>query len=121
MAAAMSDELLSVPRSRPDSATVRPPIRWRARASGARPDRHAPTALDEAGPDDGLGRDELDEPAADVLAGGERLGQQVLDVEHLDAALAHPGDELVVLPLGALDPQDVVEEELVVVGRASAA
>ena len=49
--------------------------------------------------------------------GGERLAQEVLDVEDLDAALAHPGDELVVLPLGALDPQDVVEQQLVVVGR----
>ena len=72
-------------------------IRLEARQAGAH-------RLNEAGPDDRLGRDELDEPATDLLAGGERLGQQVLDVEHLDSALAHAGDELVVLPLGALDP-----------------
>ena len=56
-----------------------------------------------------------------LVAGGERLAQQVLDVQHLDAALAHARDELVVLPLGPFDPQDVVEQELVVIGRASAA
>ena len=52
-----------------------------------------------------------------LIAGGERLAQEVLDVQHLDAALAHPRDELVVLPLRPLDPQDVVEQELVVVAR----
>ena len=52
--------------------------------------------------------------------GGQRLAEQVLDVEDLDAALAHAGDELVVLPLGPLDPQDVVEQELVVVARGQA-
>ena len=56
-----------------------------------------------------------------LVAGRERLGEQVLEQEDLDAALAHPGDELVVLVLGALDPQHVVEEQVVVVGRASAA
>ena len=55
-------------------------------------------------------------PRASSLA-VERLAQQVLDVQHLDAALAHPRDELVVLPLRALDPQDVVEQQLVVVAR----
>ena len=38
----------------------------------------------------------------------------------LDAPLAHPGDELVVLPLRALDPQDVVEQQLVVVAGGEA-
>src|SRR3954467_4336795 len=36
--------------------------------------------------------------------GGQRRGQQVSEDEHLHAALAHPGLELVVLVLGALDP-----------------
>ena len=45
------------------------------------------------------------------------VGEQVIEVEDLDAALAHPGDELVVLVLGPLDPQDVVEQQLVVVRR----
>ena len=52
-----------------------------------------------------------------LVAGGQRLAQQVLDVQDLDAALAHPRDELVVLPLRPLDPQDVVEQQLVVVAR----
>ena len=73
--------------------------------------------LDEARPDDGLRRHERDDPPTGLVAGGERLAEQVLDVQHLDAALAHPGDELVVLPLRPLDPQDVVEQELVVVAR----
>ena len=106
-----------MPRSSPDSATVSPPIRWRASASGGRRVQGGADLLDEARPDDRLGRDEVDEPLAGLLARGERLAEQVLDVQDLDAALAHPGDELVVLPLGALDPQHVVEQQLVVVVR----
>ncbi len=64
-----------------------------------------------------LRRDELDQPLPRLVAGGERLGEQVLQQEDLDAALAHPGDELVVLVLRALDPQHVVEQQVVVVGR----
>ena len=52
-----------------------------------------------------------------LVAGRERLGQQVLQQEDLDAALAHPGDELVVLVLRPLDPEHVVEQQLVVVRR----
>jgi hypothetical protein len=44
-----------------------------------------------------------------------------LEVEDLDTALTHPSDELVVLVLRALDPEDVVEQELVVVRRCEAA
>ena len=43
--------------------------------------------------------------------------KQVLDVEDLDPALAHARHELVVLPLRALHPQHVVEQQLVVVVR----
>ncbi len=76
-----------------------------------------PDGLDEPDPDDVFRGDQVGQPLPGVLARAKRLGQQVLDVEDLDAALAHPGDELVVLPLGPLDPQDVVEEQLVVVAR----
>ena len=48
---------------------------------------------------------------------GQRLGEQVAEVGDLDAALAHPRHELVVLVLRALHPQHVVEEQLVVVRR----
>jgi hypothetical protein len=43
-----------------------------------------------------------------------------VDVEHLDPALAKQRDELVVLSLGLLYPQHVVEEQLVVVGWSEA-
>jgi hypothetical protein len=76
-----------------------------------------PDRLDEADPDDVLRRHEIGQPLTGVLACGDRLAQQVLDVENLDAPLARPRDELVVLSLGPLDPQDVVEEQLVVVAR----
>ena len=42
--------------------------------------------------------------------------EEVLQQEDLDAALAHPRHELVVLVLRALDPQHVVEQQVVVVG-----
>ena len=73
--------------------------------------------VDQRQPDGVLRRGELDQPLPASVAGGERLGEQVLEQEHLDAALAHPGDELVVLVLRALDPQHVVEQQVVVVGR----
>ena len=47
---------------------------------------------------------------------GERLGQQVVEQQHLDAALAHQVDERVVLLAGAPHPDHVVEEQLVAVG-----
>ena len=47
----------------------------------------------------------------------ERLGEQVGQVEHLDAAVAQLGRERVVLVLGAGHPRDAVEEQLVVVAR----
>ena len=63
-------------------------------------------------------RRQLDQPATALVAGGQRLGQQAPELEHLHPALAHPGDELVVLVLCPLHPQHVVEEQLVVVGRS---
>ena len=59
-----------------------------------------------------------------VLAGrpgSQRLGEQVDQVEHLDVAVAQRLGERVVLVLGPADPRDAVEEQLVVVARASAA
>ena len=59
----------------------------------------------------------LDQPAPPLVAGRERLPEQVLEQEHLDTTLAHPRHELVVLVLRALDPQHVVEQQVVVVRR----
>ena len=63
-----------------------------------------------------LGRHRGDRVLAGVLA-GERLDQQVDEVEHLDVAVAQRLRERVVLVLGAADPRDAVEEQLVVVAR----
>ena len=48
---------------------------------------------------------------------GERLGEELLGVEHLDAALAHRLGEDVVFLLGPTHPDDVVEEQFVDVRR----
>ena len=93
-------------------------MRWRASASGVERRQAARwTSSTRLGPTTHSDATSSIEPLPGLVAGGQRLAQQVLDVEDLDAALAHPGDELVVLPLGALDPQHVVEQQLVVVGR----
>ena len=117
----MSDVAETAPRSSPASATVRPPIRWVARSVGREPGEQRPHLVDERPAHRVLGGHELDQPQPRLVAGRQRLGQQVRQQEHLDAAGAHLGDELVVLLLGPLDPQHVVEEQLVVVRRASAA
>ena len=64
-----------------------------------------------------LGRHQLDQPTTALVARGERFGEQVAEQVDLDAALAHLLDELVVLELGALHPEHVVEEQIVVVRR----
>jgi hypothetical protein len=48
---------------------------------------------------------------------GQHLGQQPVQVQHLDAALGQRGSEGVVLLLRAVHPGDAVEEQLVVVAR----
>ena len=53
-----------------------------------------------------------------LVARRQRLGEEVGEQEDLDAPLAHARHELVVLVLGPLDPQHVVEQQLVVVRRA---
>ena len=50
----------------------------------------------------------------------DSLGQQVVHLHHVDAAVAHLGDEVEVVALGVLDPQHVVEQQLVAVGRREA-
>ena len=110
----------SLPRSSPDSSTVRPPMRWRASASGASAARDAWTSSTRLGPTTASAATTSMIRSPGVIARGQCLAKQVLDVEDLDAALAHTGHELVVLPLGALDPEHVVEEQLVVVGRREA-
>jgi len=45
----------------------------------------------------------------------QRLAEQVVHLQHLDAALAHLGDEVEMVTLGLADPQHVVEQQLVAV------
>ncbi|KGC52761.1 hypothetical protein DO65_4930 [Burkholderia pseudomallei] len=48
------------------------------------------------------------------------LGQQVVHLEHLDAALAHLRDEIEVIALRLVHPHHVVEQQLVAVARREA-
>ena len=45
------------------------------------------------------------------------VGEQILEFEHLDAAVDHLGDEVEVVAAGLLQPDDVVEQQLVAVLR----
>ena len=51
------------------------------------------------------------------VTGGQGFGQQILNVVHLGAAAAQDLDKCVVLALRLLDPEHVVEEQIVVVAR----
>src|SRR5262249_35133076 len=50
----------------------------------------------------------------------ERLGQELVLLDHLDAALAHLVDEVLVVAPGDLDPGEFVEQQLILVGRGQA-
>ena len=65
-----------------------------------------------------LGDVAVDEQLASIGGRVDRLGDQLVEVEHLDALLGeHPG-EGVMLALGSLEEGDVVEQEPVeAVGR----
>ncbi len=67
-----------------------------------------------------VGHDLVVEDPLLALGHRHRLGQQVVHFHHLDAAVAHLGDEVEVVALGVLDPQHVVEQQLVAVGRRQA-
>ena len=64
--------------------------------------------------------DSFDQLQPGVGTAQQRLGEQILEVKHLDSPLSHHADELVVLPPRPLDPQDIVEQQLVVVCRRQA-
>ena len=106
--------------SRPSSSTVMPPMRCLASWSGLRLSRHCAHLVHERPADRVLGGDQLDELLPGLVAGRQRLAEQHVEVEHLDAAGPHLLHELVVLVLGALHPEHVVEEQLVVVGGGEA-
>ncbi len=43
-----------------------------------------------------------------------------MHLDHLDAAVAHLGDEVEMVALGVVDPQHVVEQEVVAIARREA-
>ncbi len=75
--------------------------------------------VDEAEPD--LVRDDLavEQPRL-RLGETERLGQQVVQLEHFDAPLLHPDDELGVVALRVLHPHHIVEQQIVPIRRGEA-
>jgi hypothetical protein len=58
---------------------------------------------------------QLDDALPGLVARRERLGEQIGQQEDLHTPLTHPRDELIVLVLGALDPQHVVEQQVVMI------
>ncbi len=90
-------------------------------------DQHADRPVPKLGPqrpgdpDPAGGR--RDHPVDEVVPHpfvGQHVPEQVGEVEHLDPPLAHQGHEAVVLLLGPLDPQQVVEQQPVLVLRGQA-
>ena len=87
-----------------------------ARSSGCSPSQ---VAVD--GPVQRLAEPRVGEHGGDGLlraaSTSQGAAEQVGEVEHLDAVVAQRLGERVVLVLGAADPRDAVEEQLVVVAR----
>ena len=66
---------------------------------------------------DGVRRDAPVEDEGARLLVLQRFGQQVVEIEHLDAALLHLQHEVVMVLLRLMDPDHVVEEQVVAVAR----
>ena len=65
-----------------------------------------------------VGHDLVVEDPLLAFGNGHRLGEQVVHLDDLDAAVAHLHHEVEVVALGVLDPQHVVEQQLVAVAAA---
>ncbi len=57
----------------------------------------------------------LDDLVTRDIAGSQRFGQEILDVEHLGAPALEHLHEGVVLSLRLLDPEHIVEQQIVVI------
>ena len=64
---------------------------------------------------DGIGGDLAIENPRQGLLVLHDVGQQVVHFQHIDAALAHLGDEVEMVTLGLVDPDHVVEEQFIAV------
>ncbi|MCY1415122.1 hypothetical protein D9M71_305910 [compost metagenome] len=69
---------------------------------------------------DGVGGDLAVEDPLQGLFVLHDVGQQVVHLQHIHAALAHLGDEVEMVALGLVDPDHVVEQQLVTVARCQA-
>ena len=102
-----------------NSSVERPPISVSASVAVVEALEVAAQLVDEAEAD--LVRHDLvvEDP---LLALGHRhgLGEQVVHLDDVDAAVAHLGDEVEVVALGVFDPEHVVEQQPVAVGGREA-
>ena len=98
------------PNSSGTSRQVTPPIRNSASRAAGSPSSQARTSWVRPGPT----RSSVilrSRTQARPSGMADHVGQQVVRLEHLDPAVAHLGDELEVVPLGAVHPDHVVEEQ----------
>ena len=98
------------------SSTVTPPVSRVASSSAGISVSHSFRRLGEHHRDVLRADAPREQPFA-CLGVLERLGEQLVQEQDLDAALAHQVDEGVELLAGAAHPDDVVEEQLVAVRR----
>ena len=63
-----------------------------------------------------LGHDLLIENPLLGVGNIERFGQQLVFLDHVDAAVAHLGDEIIVVALGVRHPGKLIEEQRIRVG-----
>ena len=54
------------------------------------------------------------------LGDGHGFGQQLVQVQHLHAAFLHLQDEVVMVLLGLVHPDDIVEQQILAVARGQA-
>ena len=98
------------------SSRAIPAISTRARSADGSGPRCSRSAGDERRADQ-VGAQRAVEQLAARLGDVEHLGQQLVQVEHLDVVRAQRLGELVVLLLRAVEPRHAVEQQVVVVAR----
>ena len=76
----------------------------------------SPDLVGESRSDQIVGHRAIQHPLAGVRLGHD-VGEQILKLEDLDAAVDHLGDEVEVVAAGLLQPDDVVEQQFVAVLR----
>ncbi len=93
-----------------------PPMRCSASLGAGSSSSHARRIGRQARPDVVRRDAPIEDPAARLLV-GDRFGQQVVQFEHLDAALPHLEHEVVVVLLSLVHPEHVVEQQIGAIAR----